>query len=147
MMDSKAARYPFAVAWQRRYRLRMGFLVVIALLAGTVWTLWRAPALARVGSENRSPTLVGLAILFAGAGAYLVYYAASEDSYRRGGISRWEAYDVHALTLGAIGACLAVCAIAFTADRQRGRLVWLTAPGGLAAALLFATAVAANSLN
>lgn len=125
----------------------MGFTLTIVLLASSVWTLWRAPALGRAEAESRSPTLVGQAILFAGAGAYLVYYAASEDSYRRGGISRWEAYDAHPLTVGAIVACFAVCALAFLADRRRGRLVWLAGPAGLAAGLLFVGAVAANSLN
>lgn len=125
----------------------MGVLLTLVLLARSVWTLWRAPALGRAETGNHSPTLVGQAVLFAGAGAYLVYYAASEDSYRRGGISRWEAYDVQPLTVGAVGACLAVCVLAFLADRRRGRGVWLVGPAGLAAALLFAAAFAANSLN
>ncbi|HYM63065.1 MAG TPA: hypothetical protein VES61_00135 [Gaiellaceae bacterium] len=125
----------------------MGFLLTIALLADSLWTVVRAPALARAQTGTRSPTLVAQAILFAGAGAYLTYYAASEDSYRRGGISRWEAYDAHALTVVAIGACLAVCVLTLLADRRRDRMVWLTGPGGLAAAILFAVAFAANSLN
>lgn len=125
----------------------MGFLLTIALLADSLWTVMRASALARAQTGSRSPTLIGQAILFAGAGAYLTYYAASEDSYRRGGISRWEAYDAHALTVGAIGACLAVCVLTLLADRRRGRLVWLAGLAGLAAAALFFVAIAANSLN
>jgi hypothetical protein len=125
----------------------VGFPLVLVLLADSAWTLWRAPALGHAGAGRRSQTLVSQAALFAGAGAYLVYYAASEDSYRRGGISRWEAYDAHALTVGAIGACLAVSMVALLADRRRGRAVWLAGPAGLAAALLFAAAFATNSLN
>jgi uncharacterized protein (TIGR03382 family) len=44
-------------------------------------------------------------------------------------------------------ACLAVAALAALADRRRGRMVLLAGPAGLAAAILFAVAFAANSLN
>jgi hypothetical protein len=125
----------------------MGFLLTIVLLVDSLWTVVRAPALGRALTRTRSPTLLGQAILFAAAAGYLTYYAASEDSYRRGGISRWEAYDAHALTVGAILACLAVSALAALADRRRGRMVLLAGPVGLAAAILFAVAFAANSLN
>jgi hypothetical protein len=125
----------------------VGFLLTIILLVDSFWTVMRAPALARAELGTRSPTLLGQATLFAAAGAYLAYYAASEDSYRRGGISRWEAYDAHALTVVAIGACLVVCVLALFADRRRGRIVWLAPPTGLAAVLLFATAVVFNTNN
>jgi hypothetical protein len=125
----------------------MGFLLTIVLLADSAWTILRAPAVGRTETGSRSPTLIGEAMLFAGAGVYLVYYAASEDSYRRGGISRWEAYDAHALTVGAITACFAVCVLAFVAYRRRGRVVSFAGPAGLAAALLFAVAFVANSNN
>ena len=125
----------------------MGFLLTIALLVDSLWTVVRAPVLGRAQVRTRSLTLLGQAILFAAAAGYLTYYAASEDSYRRGGISRWEAYDAPVLTVGAILACLAVCALAAVADRRRGRMVLLAGPAGLAAAILFAVAFAANSLN
>jgi len=125
----------------------MGFLLTIALLVDSLWTVVRAPVLGRAHARTRSLTLLGQAILFAAAAGYLTYYAVSEDSYRRGGISRWEAYDAHALTVGAILACLAVCALAALADRRRGRVVLLAGPAGLVAAILFAVAFAANSLN
>jgi hypothetical protein len=125
----------------------MGFLLTIVLLVDSAWTALRAPAVGRSETGRRSATLIGEAMLFAGAGGYLTYYAASEDSYRRGGISRWEAYDAHALTVVAISACLAVCVLAFVADRRRGRLLSFAGPAGLAAALLFAVAFVANSNN
>ena len=109
--------------------------------------VWRAGALRGPAGSTRSATLTGQGILFAVACAYLIYYAASEDSYRRGGISRWEAYDAKALTVGAIATCLAVSGVALVADRRRGRLAWLAGVGGIAASLLFFAAVAANSLN
>jgi hypothetical protein len=124
----------------------MGFLLTIVLLVDSAWTALRAPAVGRSETGRRSATLIGEAMLFASAGGYLTYYAASEDSYRRGGISRWEAYDAHALTVVAIGACLAVCVLAFASDR-RGRLLSFAGPAGLAAALLFAVAFVANSNN
>jgi hypothetical protein len=125
----------------------MGFPLTIALLVDSLWTIVRGRVLKRADAHSRSLTLLGQAILFAAAAGYLTYYAASEDSYRRGGISRWEAYDAHALTVGAILACLAVCVLAAVADRRRGRVVLLAGPAGLAAASLFAVAFAANSLN
>ena len=125
----------------------MGFLLTIVLLVDSAWTALRAPAVGRSETGRRSATLIGEAMLFAGAGGYLTYYAASEDSYRRGGISRWEAYDAHALTVVAISACLAVCVLAFVADRRRGRLLSFAGPAGLGAALLFAVAFIANSNN
>jgi hypothetical protein len=125
----------------------MGFLLTIVLLVDSAWTALRSPAVGRSETGRRSATLIGEAMLFACAGGYLTYYAASEDSYRRGGISRWEAYDAHALTVVAIGACLAVCMLAFVADRRRGRLLSFAGPAGLAAVLLFAVAFIANSNN
>lgn len=125
----------------------MGFVLTILLLGGSLWALVRTQALRRSEAGSHSRTLVGQAILFAVAGAYLTYYAVSEDSYRRGGISRWEAYDAHILTAAAILACLAVSVIAVLADRQRGLMVSFAGPAGVAAALLFAAAFVANSTN
>jgi cytochrome bd-type quinol oxidase subunit 2 len=126
---------------------RVGLVLTILLLVGSLWTLVRTQAIRRTEAGSHSPPLVGQAILFAVAGGYLTYYAASEDSYRRGGISRWEAYDAHALTAAAILACLTVCVLAALADRRRGLMVSLAGPTGVAAALLFAAAFVANSTN
>jgi cytochrome bd-type quinol oxidase subunit 2 len=125
----------------------VGLVLTILLLVGSLWTLVRTQAIRRTEAGSHSPPLVGQAILFAVAGGYLTYYAASEDSYRRGGISRWEAYDAHALTAAAILACLTVCVLAALADRRRGLMVSLAGPTGVAAALLFAAAFVANSTN
>src|SRR5687768_8803839 len=113
----------------------MGFPLAIALLVDSLWTIVRAAVLGHARTRAPSPTLLGQAILFAAAAGYLIHYAASEDSYRRGGISRWEAYDAHVLTVGAILVCLAVCALAALADRRRDRVVLLAGPAGLAAAI------------
>jgi hypothetical protein len=86
------------------------------------------------------------AAVFLWGAAYLTYYVASEDDYRKGGISRWNAYDAHVVTVAAITACVAVAAGALAA----GRLGRFTAPvGGAGAAvlILFAAAFLANSLN
>ena len=136
-----------AVHFQQSYRLLVGFFLTIVLLVDSLWTLARAQALRRSEAGSHSPTLVCQAILFAAAGGYLTYYAASEDSYRRGGISRWDAYDAHVLTAGAILACLAVCVLAVLIERRRGPMVWLAGPAGVAATLLFAAAFVANSTN
>lgn len=125
----------------------VGFLLATVLLADSLWILGRARALGRAETESRSPTLLGQVVLFASAGAYLTYYVASEDSYRRSGISRWEAYDAHVMTVVAIAACLSVSALALFADRRRGRSVWLAAPAGMAAGLLFAAAFVLNTNN
>jgi hypothetical protein len=125
----------------------VGFPLTIILLGSSLWTLVRAQALRRSEAGSHSPTLVYQAILFAAAGGYLTYYAASEDSYRRGGITRWEAYDAHALTVAAILACAAVCVLAILTDRRRGLMVSLAGPAGVAAALLFAAAFVVNSIN
>ena len=125
----------------------MGFLLTIVLLVDSAWTALHAPAVGRSETFRRSATLIGEAMLFASAGGYLTYYAASEDSYRRGGISRWEAYDAHALTPAAILACVAVCVLAALSDRRRGLMVSLAGPAGVVAALLFAAAFVANTTN
>jgi len=45
----------------------------------------------------RSAAFVYAALLGASA-LTLTVYVASEDDYRRGGISRWQAYDAHTVT-------------------------------------------------
>ena len=129
---------------RRRYRLRVGFPLDRPARRLALDDRAR-PRAQRGHAQSRSPTLLGRRSCSPPPRRYLTYYAASEDSYRRGGISRWEAYDAHVLTVGAILACLAVCALAVLADRRRGRSCWLAAPAGLAAAILFAVAFAAGT--
>ena len=78
----------------------------------------------------------------------LALYAASEDDYRRNGISRWDAYDAKGLTVVAVvvGVCAAIgLFVAATQDRRRLGGVALLA-SSVAGALMFA-AFLANSLN
>jgi hypothetical protein len=129
------------------YRLGVGFLLTVVLLVDSLWTILRAGGLRRTTAGSRSTTLLLESALFAAAAAYLTYYAASEDSYRRGGITRWEAYDAHSVTVGAILACVGVCALALLADRKRGRLASVAGLAGLISAIAFAAAIIANSNN
>ena len=97
-------------------------------------------------ARSRSAALIAQAAIFLWGAAYLTYYVASEDDYRRGGISRWDAYDAHVVTVAAITACLAVAAGALAAQRWR-RMVAAVGGAGMAVLVLFAAAVLANSLN
>jgi hypothetical protein len=74
-------------------------------------------------------------------------YVASEDDYRRGGISRWEAYDAQALTVGAIAAGVAASILLVLAARGRRWLGIAASLASTAAAVLAFTAFLANSLN
>jgi hypothetical protein len=78
----------------------------------------------------------------------LALYVASEDDYRRNGISRWDAYDAKGLTIVAVvvgvGAAIGLF-VAVTRDRRRLGVVALLA-STVAGALMFA-AFLANSLN
>ena len=78
----------------------------------------------------------------------LALYVASEDDYRRGGISRWEAYDAKELTVGAIavGAAASIMLL-LAAARGRQRLGTAAALTSTAAAVLAFMAFLANSLN
>lgn len=78
----------------------------------------------------------------------LALYVASEDDYRRGGITRWEAYDAKELTAGAIAIGL-VASIMLLLAGARGR-PWLGMAASLtstAAGVLAFMAFFANSLN
>jgi hypothetical protein len=97
-------------------------------------------------ARSRSAALIAQAAIFLWGAAYLTYYVASEDDYRRGGISRWDAYDAHVVTVAAITACLAVAAGALAAQRWR-RIVAAVGGAGVTVMVLFAAAFLANSLN
>jgi hypothetical protein len=98
-------------------------------------------------ARSRRAALIAQAAIFLWGAAYLTYYVASEDDYRGGGISRWDAYDAHVVTVAAIAACLAVAAGALAAQRWRRIVAVAVGGAGLAVLVLFATAVLANSLN
>ena len=96
---------------------------------------WRVPALVQ-GAIVAVTTLV------------LALYVGSEDDYRRGGITRWEAYDAKELTAGAIAIGVGASIMLLLAA-ARGRH-WLGIAASLAstaAAVLAFTAFFANSLN
>ena len=77
----------------------------------------------------------------------LIAYVASEDDYRGGGISRWDAYDVRELTI--IAVTLGVAATAsLVAVRARGRGATVSAfLIGVAAAAVQCAAFLGSSLN
>jgi hypothetical protein len=95
----------------------------------------------------RSAAFVYATLLGASALA-LTVYVASEDDYRRGGISRWQAYDAHAVTVAAITVGLgAVVALVGATTRRRARLAIIGFLASSAAFALFFVAFLANSLN
>jgi tellurite resistance protein TehA-like permease len=114
------------------------WLILLALLGCSLWLLARGPV------AHRATILQ--AVLFVGASIYLVVYVAGEDDYRGNGISRWDAYDAHTVTVIAIAGSLAVGICALVAERRRA-LVRLAGLFGAGAALLFGMAYLANSLN
>jgi hypothetical protein len=123
----------------------MGFLLVLILIVFSFWTL--AVRAAPSASGLVRPTLLCQALLFVAASGWLARYVAGEDDYRRNGISRWEAYDAHGVTVAAIGAGLAVAALALLAFRRDGPIVRAVGLASVATAVLFLVAFAANSLN
>ena len=80
--------------------------------------------------------------------AALTLYVASEDDYRRGGISRWEAYDAQELTGAEIATALAAAvALIGAARRRRAGLATIGFLASSAAFALCFAAFLANSLN
>lgn len=108
------------------------------VLAGVVATRSRWPRAAAVVQ----------AAAVAGSALGLAIYVASEDAYRGNGISRWEAYDAHELTVVAVAAgAAAALVLSVAAARDRRRLAATAFLGSSAAAVLGFTAFLANSLN
>ena len=88
------------------------------------------------------------AALLSASAIGLTFYVASEDDYRRGGISRWDAYDAHALTVAAIVIGLAAAvALVGAATRRQARLAITGFLVSSAAFVLYFAAFLANSLN
>ena len=110
-----------------------GAVLAGAASLGVAW--WRAAAMVQAG-------IVALTTFV------LALYVASEDDYRRGGISRWDAYDAKELTVGAIavGAAASILLL-LAAARGRQRLGTAAALTSTAAAVLAFMAFLANSVN
>ena len=88
------------------------------------------------------------AVLLCASALALAMYVASEDDYRRGGISRWEAYDAQAITVAAIAIGLgAAVALVGAATRRAVRLAVIGFLASSAAFALSFAAFLANSLN
>ena len=88
------------------------------------------------------------AALAAGSAIALTLYVASEDDYRRGGISRWQAYDAHEVTVAAIAIGVgAAVALAVAATRRCAGLAIIGFLASTAAFALCFAAFLANSLN
>jgi hypothetical protein len=78
----------------------------------------------------------------------LALYVASEDDYRGGGITRWEAYDAEELTAAAIAiGVTASIMLLLAAAWDRHRLAIAAALASTAAGVLAFAAFLANSLN
>lgn len=110
--------------------------IVLAVVVGVRGETWpRAAAFAYAG-------------LLSASAIALTLYVASEDDYRRGGISRWNAYDAHAVTVAAIAIGLAAAvALVGAATRRRARLAITGFLVSSAAFVLYFAAFLANSLN
>jgi hypothetical protein len=110
--------------------------LVLAIVIGVRGEMWpRAAAFA-------------YAALLGASAVALTLYVASEDDYRRGGISRWDAYDAHALTVAAIAIGLAAAvALVGAATRRWARLATIGFLASSAAFVLYFAAFLANSLN
>ncbi len=116
-------------------------LVAIAGLALATFTLFGARELPRRGA-------LALSALLAVSTVSLGIYVAGEDHYRRGGITRWEAYDARGLTVAAISVGLAAVVGLVVAGIQNRRALGSAAflACGAAGVLQF-LALFANSLN
>jgi hypothetical protein len=110
--------------------------IMLAVLVGVRRETWpRAAAFA-------------YAALLGASAIALALYVVGEDDYRRGGISRWDAYDAHALTVAAIAIGLAAAvALVGAATRRRARLAVTGFLVSSAAFVLYFAAFLANSLN
>jgi hypothetical protein len=122
------------VVWMLPFVAATG--IALAVVAGVRDETW-----------PRSAAFVYAALLGAYALA-LTLYVASEDDYRRGGISRWHAYDAHELTIAAIAAGLGTAvALAGAATWRRAGLAVIGFLASSAAFALYFAAFLANSLN
>jgi hypothetical protein len=127
-------RWMWPIVWMLPFVAATG--IVLAVVVGVRSERW-----------PRSAAFVYAALLGASA-IGLTLYVASEDDYRRGGISRWDAYDAHALTVAAIATGLgAAVALVGAAMRRRAGLAITGFLTSSAAFALHFAAFLANSLN
>jgi hypothetical protein len=122
------------IIWMLPFAAAAG--IVLAVVVGVRGETW--PQLAAFA----------YAALLSATAIALTAYVASEDAYRRGGISRWDAYDAHAVTVAAIAIGLAAAvALVAAATRRRPRLAITGFLVSSAAFVLSFAAFLANSLN
>jgi hypothetical protein len=117
------------VEWMMPFAAATGVALAVAVgVRGGTWPRW---------------TAFFYSALLAGS-----LYVASEDDYRRGGISRWDAYDVRGLTVAAIaiGLVAAVVLVGAATWRRTGFAIIGFLASSAAFTLYFA-AFMANSLN
>ena len=81
--------------------------------------------------------------------AALIAYIAGDDAYRDNGISRWDAYDAHALTIAAVGlGAAAIVAVGFALVRRHSARAALVAGlVAVVASVLQLAAFIANTVN
>jgi hypothetical protein len=122
------------VVWMMPFAAATG--IALAIVVGVRGARW-----------PRSTALVYSALLTASALA-LALYVASEDDYRRGGISRWDAYDAQELTVAAIATGLvAAVVLVGAATWRRAGLAIIGFLASTAAFTQYFVAFLANSLN
>jgi hypothetical protein len=124
----------------------MGALLSVVLLGLSLVVLVRGTIPGRDARSGQRLSLALEALLSAGVTVYLVFYVVGEDDYRDNGISRWEAYDVHPVTVAAVVAGSAAAVVAVVAARGH-RLSRLAGALGALSALLLGVAFIGNSLN
>jgi hypothetical protein len=122
------------VVWIMLLAAATGIALAVAVgVRGATWPRW---------------TAFFYSALLAGSALTLTLYVASEDDYRRGGISRWEAYDAHEVTVGAMATGLAAALVLVgAATWRRTGLAIVGFLASTAAFALYFVAFLANSLN
>jgi hypothetical protein len=128
------SRSMWLVVWMMLVAAAAGIALAVAVgVRGGTWPRW---------------TAFFYAALLAASALALTLYVASEDDYRQGGISRWDAYDAHELTVGSIamGLVAAIVLVGAATWRRTGvAIVGFLA--STAAFTLYFAAFLANSLN
>ena len=125
----------------------MRALLAVVLLGVSLWVLVRAPGVAQGQGARVRPALLAQGLCSAGLSVYLLLFVLSEDDYRDNGISRWDAYDAHLVTVAALVAGFAGATLGLAAARSRRRLALPLGLLGVVSALLLGIAFIANSLN
>ena len=89
------------------------------------------------------------AVWLAVATTALIAYIAGEDDYRDNGISRWDAYDAHAVTIAAVAlGAAAIAAVGFAlARRHSARAAVVAGLVAVVASVVQVAAFIANTVN